>query len=285
MSIHVKKGNGDVVPFDEDRVRANIRRTGASEETVQKVIDAILPKLEDGMSTFALHNIVKAALQRESTCHACRYNLRDGLLKLGPAGFNFEFYVAELLRAHGYDAEVPTAELRGACVEHEVDVVAHKDSRAMFIEAKFRNNKQDVVDLKSVMATWSRFLDLVDGATLGYVEHFDECMIATNARFTDAARKFGECKGVRFMGWDYPENFSLRKLIDQKAFYPVTVVDDFKKHEVEALAESGLLLCQNLSEVEPHELSERIRVSLTRATEMIHLAGLVVHGEARDASE
>lgn len=278
--MQVTKGNGQIVSYDEERVRANIRRTGASLEIVEKVLADIRPKLSDGMSTFALHNLVKVALQKHSTCHACRYNLRDGILRLGPAGFNFEFYVAEVLRAQGYDARIPPGMMRGACVEHEVDVVAMKEGRSAFIEVKFRNTKEDVVDLKDIMATWSRFLDLVDGATLGHVEHFDECMVITNARFTTSARQFGTCKGMRLIGWDYPKEFTFPSLIDEKALYPVTVVDDFKPEEIKALAEAGLLLCKNLEGMEADELSARIHVSITRATEMIHLAGLVVHGDA-----
>lgn len=278
--MQVTKGNGQIVAYDEERVRANIRRTGASSEIAEKVLADIRPKLTDGMSTFALHNLVKVALEKQSVCHACRYNLRDAILHLGPAGFNFEFYVAELLRAHSYDARIPPGMMRGACVEHEVDVIASKDGRSIFIEAKFRNTKEDVVDLKDIMATWSRFLDLVDGATLGYVDHFDECMVITNARFTDSARQFGGCKGMRLVGWDYPKGFTFPSLIDQTALYPVTVVDDFKPEEIKALAEAGLLLCKNIEGMEAEELSARIHVSVTRATQMIRLAGLVVHGDA-----
>lgn len=277
--MKVIKGTGEMAEFDEERVKNNMMRAGATLEMAQKVLEDIRPKLVDGMSTFALHNLVKVALQKRSTCVACRYNLRDAILHLGPAGFNFEFYITELLRAHGYDAKLPPGMLRGACVEHEVDVVAHKDGRSFFIEAKFRNTKEDVVNLKDIMATWSRFLDLADGASLGYVEHFDTCMIMTNARFTDSARKFAECKGMRLVGWDYPKDFALPSMIDQTTLYPVTVIDDFRPEEVSALASAGLLLCKNIEGLEPEELSERIKVPITRAKEMIHLAGLVVHGE------
>ena len=277
--MEIIKGNGTRVEYDEERVRANIRRTGASSEIAQKVLDDIRSKVFEGMHTSALHELVKKSLQQHSVCHACRYNLRDALLRLGPAGFNFEFFIAELLGAHGYDARVPTAELRGACVEHEVDVVAHKENRSVFIEAKFRNVKDDVVNLKDVMATWARFLDLVDGAGLGYTEHLDECMIMTNARFTDVASRFGTCKGMRLVSWDYPKGFTLASLIDQTALYPVTVIDDFSPEEIGKMAEAGILLCKNLEALEPDELSSKIQVSIARAQSMVHAAGLVVHGE------
>jgi hypothetical protein len=277
--MNLVKGNGEIVAYDPHHVRTNVQRTGASIELAQKVVDDIAPKIVDGMSTFALHNLVKASLQKQSTCYACRYDLRDALMHLGPAGFNFEFFIAEILNAHGYRAHVPPGMMRGACVEHEVDVVAEKDGRRMFIEAKFRNTKDDVVDLKDIMAAWSRFLDLVDGAALGYVEHFDECYIMTNARFTESARQFGECKGMHLIGWDYPKNSTLASLIDQRSLYPVTVIDDFSPVEIKALAEQKLLLCKKLDGMDPEELSAKIQVSVTRATEMIDLASRVVNGE------
>ena len=77
-------------------------------------------------------------LAARSPSLACRYGLRDALGKLGPAGFLFEQYLAALLARTGYTTELPD-EFHGACVQHEVDVVAHKQGKTYAIEAKFRN--------------------------------------------------------------------------------------------------------------------------------------------------
>lgn len=272
----VKKGTGELVPYDENKVRASILRTGANEKIVDKVIEDIQPHLEDGMSTSKLYHFVYDALEKQSVCHACRYSLREAVFKMGPAGFNFEYYIAAVLREHGYDARVPQEELQGACVSHEVDVVAEKEGRSIFIEAKFRNEKGRVVDLKDTMATWSRFIDLVDGSSLGKCEHFDECWIVTNARFTRHAEQFGECKGMHLTGWKYPKTFSFEQMIDDIRLYPITVVADLSADELERFAKAKMILCKDVAATEAHDLSQMVDISLERAQEVIKKCAEVV---------
>ena len=203
--MKVLKSDGRWAEFDPERVRQSVARTGADRKTVDRVLTSLQGRMKEGMSTKEIYAIVREELKKTSTCFACRYSLRDALHKFGPAGYKFEKYVASILRAHNYDAYVPDSEIQGSCVLHEVDGIAEKDGRRIFIEAKFRNNFHDFVDLKDTMATWSRFLDLVDGAAVGNCPHFDECWIVTNARFSEHARQFGVCKGIHLIGWNFPE--------------------------------------------------------------------------------
>lgn len=274
----IKKATGELVPYDEKKVRESILRTGAGEEVVSDVLREIEPNLRDGMTTAKLYHFVHEALQRQSVCHACRYSLREAVFNMGPAGFNFEYYIASILRAHGYDAYVPQQELRGACVSHEVDVVAEKEGRRIFIEAKFRNERSRVVDLKDTMATWSRFIDLVDGASLGKCDHFDECWIMTNARFTKHAEQFGECKGMKLTGWNYPNNFSFEKMVDDISLYPVTVVSDLMPDELEGFAKAKMILCKDVARIEAHDLAQMVDISLGRAGEIIDKCSNVING-------
>lgn len=277
--MEVIKANGEHVAFDIQKVRRSIERTGASEGIVQAVLARVEKKLYDGIPTKELYALVREELSRDSVCFSCRYSLRDGILMLGPAGFKFEKYVASLLNAYGYKAYVPEADLQGACVPHEVDVVAEKDSRRMFIEAKFRNRYQDYVNLKDILATWARFLDLVDGASAGKGEYMDEAWLVTNARFSDAARTYGACKGMKLIGWDYPTDRTFASMIDHAGLYPVTVIAGVKKEEIEAMAEKGLMLCRELLTYEPDDLSERLGLRLARAEQIIDSARQVVEGD------
>lgn len=276
--MEVIKSDGSRAEFDIEKVKRSIRNTGASEDLVERVANDVAGEVTDGMTTWDLYRMVFDRLSSESACFACRYNLRSAILRLGPAGFKFEKYVAAILRAYNYEAYVPDEEFEGSCVSHEIDGIAEKDGRRMMIEAKFRNRYSDNVNLKDVMATWSRFIDLVDGAALGKTPKFDEVWIVTNAKFSDRAMQFGVCKGIHLVGWDVPKERSFAGMVDYRALYPVTVLDKLKKSELESLAEHKLLLCRDVMNVEPDELEGKLGFSSARAEELVKMCVDVVEG-------
>lgn len=274
--MKIIKSSGERVEFDPEKIKSSIMRTGASEQTAKSVVDQVQKRLHNGMTTAQIYKIVLEELKKDKKCLACRYDLRAGLLRLGPAGYQFERYVAAILNAYGYDAHAPQEDYEGACVPHEVDVVAQKDRRTIFIEAKFRNNFRDVVNLKDVLATWARFLDLVDGSAVGKCPHFDEVWIVTNARFTDRASEYGICKGIHMIGWNVPKERTFAQMVDNIGLYPVTVLDEITRPEIEKLSNNNLLLCRDLIEIEPDELSHKMDVSEQRAMNVIKMCQEVV---------
>ncbi len=278
MAVQIITSRGRA-PYDESRVRKSIERTGASPKLVDEITTRVSNSVQSGMTTREVYAMVSKELKKSDRCFACRFNLRPAILKFGPAGFKFEKYVASILRAHKYDTRIPSEELQGSCVRHEVDVIAEKDGRRMFIEAKFRNDYSDHVNLKDTMATWSRFLDLVDGAAIGRCVHFDEAWIITNARFSDRAKEFGVCKGIHMIGWNHPEERSFAELVDNTMLYPITVLDELKQSELDAFSKEGIMLCNELSELEPEDIAQRIGISPERARSLVELCSEVTDGE------
>ena len=49
-------------------------------------------------------------------------------MDLGPTGYPFEDYVAEILKTEGYQTQVRQV-LEGNCVSHEIDVIAQKKTK------------------------------------------------------------------------------------------------------------------------------------------------------------
>lgn len=275
--MQVIKGDGSVVAFDASKVIKSIRRTGATEDVAQAVLSRVKPRLHDKMTTKALYTIVHEELKKESVCYSCRYSLRDAILKFGPAGYAFEKYAAAILRAYQYEAFNPREDIAGMCTRHEVDVIAEKDGRPIFIEAKFRNDPRDFVDLKDIMATWARFLDLVDGAAVhSDTPHFDMCWVVTNARFSDRALEFGTCKGMRLVGWGHPKEMSFQQMVDHVYLYPITVIDDLSQQELEQLIKVNLMLCKDVAEQDAHDLAERLDISAKRAETLIQMCQEIV---------
>jgi hypothetical protein len=276
--MNIIKNNGDRVPYDPSKISSSIKRTGAADRIVKHVVEKVSNRVKDGMTTAKVYAIVREELKEEDLCTACRYNLRNAILRFGPTGFLFEQYVTSVLKSHTYDAHVPEEELEGSCVKHEVDVIAEKNGRRMFIEAKFRHEYKGVVNLKDTMATWSRFLDLVDGAALGNCPHFDEAWIITNARFSDRATTFGTCKGMHLIGWNYPQGRTFAGMVDYNKLYPITVLDEMTDDEIQQIAETGTTLCREMTELEPDSLAQRTGISPGRAEELIKLCAIVIEG-------
>lgn len=268
MPVQIIKSTGAVVEFNPDKIRATLRRAGTKAETIEKVLAAVETQLRDGMSTRELFGILKHELRRADHPAAQRYNLRSGLLRLGPAGFRFEQYVAAVLAAYQYETEIPAEELSGLCVNHEIDVIAKKDGRAVMIEAKFRNHFGDVVNLKDTMATWARWVDLVDGSKAGKCPPFDEAWIVTNGRFTDRAQQFGVCKGMHLIGWSSTEH-SFARLVDHANLYPVTVLDYLRNYEIERLSQHNLMLCSDIARRNPEEIAAQLGMEPVRLARIV----------------
>ncbi|MFH1631717.1 MAG: ATP cone domain-containing protein [bacterium] len=283
--MQIIKSDGSRAEYDGEKLRRSILRTGASKHLVDQVVSRAESQIKEGMTTGEIYSMVRAELSKKNKSISSRYNLRAAILKLGPAGFNFEKYVASILNAYKYNAYIPPDELEGSCVRHEVDVIAEKDGRRFFIEAKFRNSFQDSVNLKDTMATWARFLDLVDGAAVGKCLHFDEPWIVTNAQFSDRALQFGVCKGIHMIGWNEPDERPFAGMVDYMTLYPVTVLDTLSDSELEAFAEQGLMLCREVVNIDPAELSSRVGVSESRAQEIVELCAEVVEGDRAEPEE
>jgi len=268
MSVYIVKSKGEKVHFNPDKIRQALIRAGARPETIKHVIDRVTAKVKEGMTTRVVYRIVGSELRKEDRCIAHRYNLRKGLLKLGPAGFIFEKYVASILEAYGYDAVVPKDEIKGACVVHEVDGIAKRNKSIVLIEAKFRNKFEDTVTLKDAMSTWARYQDLQAGAKKGFCPAFNEVWIVTNGQFSDRAQQFSDCKGLRTVGWNSKVH-SLAKMVDHEALYPITVLDELKQWELDAFTDHGYLLCRQVAKKDPILLAKSIGIPQQQATRIV----------------
>lgn len=274
----VTKSNGQVVPFDASKVIGSMTRTGLDKKTADEIIRVITPKFKHKIKTSDIYALINDELTKRKPWAAARYHLREALIKLGPAGYNFEKYVASILDAYGYKAENPT-ELQGACITHEVDVMAEKDGRAVFIEAKFRHDFKATIGIKDTMSTWARFLDLVDGSRLGVCPHFDEAWLVTNARFTDQSLKYGHCKNMMMIGWNHPKERNFAQMVDINSLYPVTIMKSLSDTEINKFADAGFMLCRELSGETAEGLKQKTGMPMKRLDEILQECELVVKGD------
>ncbi len=277
--MYIVKSTGLTERFSPEKLRGGLRRAGVPRHLVDRISNAVGERVKNGTTTRQIAKLVNDQLKRESRAHSYRYTLRQGLLKLGPAGFQFEKYVGSILNAYGYETSYPE-ELHGACVDHEVDIMAKKGGKTVMIEVKFRNDFDYFVKLRDVMAAWTRFQDLKDGAALGKCPKFDSVWIVTNGKISSRSMKFGECKGIRLLGWNYPKDESFAHFVDHTALYPVTVLHDLKPDELARLSDGNLTLCRDIAVRTPKQLSRATGLRSERAESILRSCRMVIDPES-----
>ncbi|MBN1340631.1 MAG: restriction endonuclease [Bacteroidales bacterium] len=269
----IRKRSGEVVPFDLDKLRLSLERSGAAEQDVEAVVNEIRSRLVQGISTHRLYQMAYAVLKKKSVHAAGKYRLKKAIFDLGPTGYPFERFVGELLKYQGYEVEVGKR-VKGHCVEHEVDVVAEKDNRRFMIECKFHTDPGRKSDVKVSLYIHSRFLDIEkqwnkqpDSDT-----RFHQGWIVTNTRFTEDAISYGKCAGLQLISWDYPSQGSLRERIDISGLHPVTALNELTTKEKQEILAMDIVLCRHLKaeHLEKAGISSyRFRKILTEAEELI----------------
>lgn len=246
-SVLVTKASGDKVAFLSEKLYTSLKRSGASDEAINKVIDQVQSQLYDGITTREIFRIAFSLMKKLSKHSASRYKLKQAIRELGPTGFPFELFISELLKAQQFHTNVGVI-VNGHCVSHEVDVIAEKDGNAFMIECKFHNSPGIKCDVKVPLYIHSRFNDIVqfaeDNPATG--RKFDKGWVVTNTHFTDDAIQYGTCSGLVLLGWDYPRYKGIKDLIDKYRLYPLTCLTSISKHEKQLLLERKLLLCRDI---------------------------------------
>ncbi len=259
IEVLVKKSSGETEALNLEKVRRAVLRSGAREETAEKIVREVERRAYNGMPTFKIYALVKKLLEHAAPGAARRYDLRAAIIRLGPAGFDFEKYIADLLAHYGYKTELPPI-LEGACITHEVDILATKNNRTAMIEAKLRHELGIFITIKDTTHTWTRFLDINNAALRDTSPHLDECWIITNSRFSHDSVKFGACKGMTLIGWDHPRERPLPRWIDEIGLYPVTILKSVNSRILATLSNANMMLLRDLVDVSLNNLHAKLKL-------------------------
>jgi len=245
----VKKYSGELVQFDESKLHFSLKRSGADEAVIQKIIKRVKEDLTEGKPTQKIYSEAFKVLKRLSRASAARYNLKQSIMKLGPSGFPFEKYIAEIFKYQDFKVKTNLT-FNGKCVTHEVDVLAEKNNMVFVTECKFHNRQGVKSDVKVALYFKSRVIDIANGN-----QHLPEFkgkeivgILATNTRFTLDAIAYCKCENIQLISWDYPQNSSLKDRIEISGLYPVTCLTSLKKREKQILLDEGIVLGKTLKE-------------------------------------
>ncbi len=248
--FYIRKSSGDKQRFDLHKFRRSLFKAGASEKVANSIIQHI--EKEKPSSTKRIHAIATKLLQEQSPSVADRYNLKRALMELGPEGYPFEQFVAELFRLQGYDAKTNRV-LSGACIDHEVDIILKEKDHRYIVECKFHNRIGMKSDVKVAMYVQARFQDIkeawkkntISDQNKQKIDTFHQAWIVTNTQLTSEAIKYGECRNMRLLAWGYPMQDSLADLIQKYNLFPITTLTSLTKYQKKTFLKKGLVLCKD----------------------------------------
>lgn len=245
--MKIVKHSGDIVDFNPIKLKQSLLKSGASQSVVETILQTIKNEIYEGISTKQIYKMAFSLLKKASNSNAARYNLKEAIRLLGPAGFFFEKYIARLFAAEHYVTQTNLI-LEGKCVSHEIDVLIKKDQVISMIECKFHLGKDANSDVKVPMYILSRFNDLKDRRHAIFTEKdfISKCWIATNNRFTLDAIAFAKCSGLSLLSWNYPENNNLKTKNDDNFLYPVTCLTTLSLAEKEKLLILDVILVKEI---------------------------------------
>jgi hypothetical protein len=260
--MKVLTASGERTEFQERRVAASLRKAGAKENIINDILKTLRKEVREDLPTKEIYKRAYHLLRKQDGLTASRYKLKKAIYELGPTGFPFEKFIAAVFEYSGYEVQVGKV-LEGACVKHEVDVIAVKDNRKLFIECKFHAEQGNKCDVKVPLYIHSRFRDLenFDLQKRGQsVKH--ESWVVTNTRFTEDAVTYGRCVDLQLLGWDYPIGNGLKERVDRLGLYPITVSHLLSAREKQFLLSRDVVLCRQL--LQDNFLLDQLEVSEKR---------------------
>lgn len=261
--MEIIKSAGHREKFNKDKLCASLVKAGAPPDLAKNVCDLTEKNISAGESTAKIFRTAFDYLTKEDLNLAASYGLRRAIGEFGPAGFLFEQYVEIILQTYGYQTK-RNVMMRGACVEHEVDVSAQKDGAHYIVEAKYRNEPGIKTHIDVVMYGDARLADIAKFDQTTTEEKNTQSHILwlfTNTKFTEKAVVYAKCRGIKLTGWSYPADKSLENLILSKKIYPLTILPLIGQFNLEHFARKGLFLVQDILPYSARDLSKEFGLS------------------------
>lgn len=272
--IFVKKNDGSSQPFEKHKIIRTCLRMHASEEHAKAVADKIESKIYEGIPTKEILRMIFLYLKSYIPEVKYRTDLREAISLLRPKP-DFENFICLLLEEYGYKVSPPQL-IQGECVEHEVDAVARRGNETVYVEVKHHFQHHTYTGIGVFLESWSAFMDLAEGYDLNKNNFkFNKLMIVCNTKFSDHAVQYARCKNISYIGWNVPEK-SLEHMVEEKKFYPITLLKDLDGKIEAKLGDCGIILLKQLVEAELNELlkktgieKNKLRFFIAKAAEIL----------------
>lgn len=232
-------------------------RAGTSRKIAKKILKKVKTEVFRDMTSNDIYKSVLRAISEEKGTGGLhqRYQLKEAIMKMGPAGFAFENYIASLLEYYGFRVSGIRVKVKGDCVNHEIDLIGIKEDKEYLIECKHHSRRGMYTGLKVAMYTHARFLDTN--------RKFSGEVIFCNTQISTDAKKYAKCIGQKIFSWRYPEQNSLAKIIKKYDLYPITILNLSQK-ELTALTNSNIMIAKDLLRYSNTEIASITEISKKR---------------------
>lgn len=262
MKKYVLKASGNKELFSEGKIYSSLLKAGALPSLASKTVKEVQSKLNGEIDTDKVYNSVLEKLTNLEPQIAIKYSLKRAIMKLGPAGYLFERYIARILQEYGYTTEVGRI-VNGHCVSHEIDVIAIQNNQHFMVECKYHNQPGTRSDIKIALYIYARFLDVERAWKLkeGHGSMFHQAWLVTNTKCTSDAIRYASCMNMKIIAWHYPKDASLGYLIENKELYPITILPTLENVSIEKLGAKGILLAKELLKYSTDDLSKILSTS------------------------
>lgn len=244
------KGDGSREVFDPEKLKDSLVRAHASILVADDIVEKITKEIRSSMTTSQIYERAFDLLNTKSKRIAMKYSIKRSVMNLGPTGFPFEKYIAEIFNKKGFTTKTGQM-MQGKCLEHELDVVAWNDKDLFLMEVKFHNENIIKSDTKVALYVKSRFDDLYSQTFKieGKERKMTRGILITNTKFTDNAKQYAECVGTFDMiSWDYPRKGNLYDMIDETKMYPMTCISILSHKNKQELLKRGIVNCMSLKD-------------------------------------
>lgn len=271
--ILVRKASGEEELFAIAKLERSLQNAGASTASIESILENIEEWIFSGVTTKQIYSRAFAILRREKSSSAMRYRLKKAIMELGPTGYPFEQFIGQVFKKQGYNIEVGVV-VDGACVTHEMDVIATQNKQQHLVECKYHKDQGKHVSVQVPLYVRSRVNDIIEKRKMmpEYKGLSFTGWIVTNTRFSEDSIQYGTCSGLKLLAWDFPRNNGLKEIVEELRLYPVTILHTLTKKQKQQLIDQNILTCMQLKEnFHLLGLSEKKQKSLNN--ELVHVCG------------
>jgi len=268
----IYKADGRKVQFNENKILSTCIRAGASKKTAKRILKKVKSKIHRNMTSYDVYKKVLNVISQEKDLKALhqRYQLKNSIMRMGPAGFVFENYVASLLEYYDLQATGIRSKIKGKCATHEIDVIGMKEDSKFLIECKYHSKHGVYTGLKESLYTHARFLDMQP--------RFSGEIIFCNTKVSNHAKKYAKCIGQQIFSWRYPAKNSLEKIIEKYNLYPITILNLSQK-ELRVFSESNMMIAKDLLRYDDTNIVRMTGISKKRISNMKKLVEQIFYSK------
>jgi len=276
--IFVVNSRGEREPLSLRKIYRSARRAGASGFLAQRITKEIESFAYPGIKTSEIYQKIHQFLRKREPKSAIKYRLKEAIRKLGPTGFPFEKFIGEIFKELGYQVKLNQI-VKGKCAKYEIDFIAEAERKIFVGECKFHHIAGERVDLKVALANYARFLDILNADYFSQrikSEKEIKSILVTNTKLTSQAIKYSRCVGVDLIGWRYPSNQGLEKIITENQFYPITILPSCRGFVVDVLVQRKIMLVRDLLEIDISRIKGLSRPLKNKLEKLVREAELII---------